>query len=335
MMGHWYIACLAGELARTPLARTICGRRIVLFRGAEGRAGALADRCAHRHMALSRGCVVKDGLQCCYHGWVYAADGKCVRIPAACGDAPQLGIGVIGVKSYPVVEKQGLVWIYVSDSDEAPASSPRDFPFFGAPRWQHWFMQREFEAAAFDCCENFLDCPHTAHVHRGLFRKENAKVNEVEITCGADWVQADFLNEERMDTLMGRAFFPKGATMKHTDRFMLPFTTRVDYRVNEQRHFVVMSQCTPVSENQTRVFTYMAFRFDPLARLIRLFYEPFAHRILDQDVDMLAKQAADIAATGPRRYIFHETDAIAREMRDLVEGRSLEGREPRRKKIAF
>jgi hypothetical protein len=79
----------------------------------------------------------------------------------------------------------------------------------------------------------------------------------------------------------------------------------------------------------------MAFRFDGWGPLLRLFYQPFAHRVLDQDVDVIRWQAEDISRHGPRRFTFHESDAIAREMSDLVSGRSLEGKDVRRKKIRF
>ena len=333
MRGHWYVACRSRQLRRRPLARVVLGEQLVLFRMRDGQVGALANRCAHRNLALSRGKVLADGLACAYHGWTYDPSGTCVRVPAACNDCSARGRP--RVRSYPVREKQGVVWVYLSAKGEEPEREPLDFPFHGKARWQHWFMERVFEGDAFNCAENFLDCPHTNHVHKGLFRTENTRENEVEITSGRDWVQAEFLNEGRIDTLLGRILCPKGGRMRHTDRFILPYVTRVDYRAQESRHFVVMSQCTPMGDDQTRVFTYMAFRFDGLGPLLRLFYQPFAHRVLDQDVDVIRWQAEDISRHGPRRFTFHESDAIAREMSALVSGRSLDGKDVRRKKIRF
>ncbi|MBT3570179.1 MAG: aromatic ring-hydroxylating dioxygenase subunit alpha [Opitutae bacterium] len=333
MRGHWYVACRSRQLRQRPFERVMLGEQLVLFRMRDGQVGALANRCAHRNLALSRGKVSADGLSCAYHGWTYDPSGTCVHVPAACnGCSPQARPRV---RSYPVCEKQGLVWVYLSAKGEEPEGEPLDFPFHGQSRWQHWFMERVFEGDAFNCAENFLDCPHTNHVHKGLFRTENTRENEVEITSGQDWVQAEFLNEKRMDTLLGRILCPKGGKMRHTDRFILPYVTRVEYRTHETRHFVVMSQCTPIGDDQTRVFTYMAFRFDGWGPLLRLFYQPFAHRVLDQDVEVIRWQTEDIRRFGSRSFVFHESDAIAREMHALVSGRSLEGKESRRKKIRF
>ena len=333
MRGHWYMACRSGQLQKRSLARVVLGEKLVLFRMQDGRVGALADRCLHRNMALSRGTVSADGLACAYHGWTYDPSGARVRVPAACNGCETQARP--GVRSHPVREKQGAVWIYLTADGEAPEGEPLDFPFHGQARWQHWFMERVFEGDAFNCAENFLDCPHTNHVHQGLFRTDNTRENEVEITSGRDWVQAEFLNEKRMDTLLGRIICPKGGEMRHTDRFILPYVTRVDYRVHESRHFVVMSQCTPMDEDLTRVFTYMAFRFDGWGPLLRLFYQPFADRVLDQDVDIIRQQTEDIRRYGPRRFMFHESDAIAREMHALLSGRSLDGKATRSKKIRF
>ena len=319
------------QVEKGPVGRTVLGEGLVVFRDVSGKIGLLADRCAHRNLALSRGKVTADGLRCAYHGWAWAADGKCAKIPAACDPGDCAGIRV---KSYLSRESQGFVWVWMAAEDGAePTYEPLKFPGMGQQGWRHFIMEREFAAAAFHCVENFLDVPHTAHVHRGLFRGEECKEIEIEVTGGADWVQAEFIGEERMDSWIGKLLVPEGSGIMHTDRFQLPYVTRVDYRMSEKRQYVVMSQCTPVSENVTRVFTWLAFRFEPLGGLVNLIFRPFAGRILDQDVDVLREQTEDLERTGKAKFLYHETDAIARGIRDLLDGKSLEGRAPERKKL--
>lgn len=330
MRSHWYIVCRAEQIAKGPVGRTVLGEALVVFRDVSGKIGVLADRCAHRNLALSRGKVTGDGLRCAYHGWAWAADGKCAKIPAACDPGDCAGIRV---RSYLCEEKQGFVWVWMAADGEKPESGPLEFPGMGEKGWRHFVMEREFQAAAFHCVENFLDVPHTAHVHRGLFRGEECKEIEIEVTGGADWVQAEFIGEERMDSWIGKLLVPEGSAIVHTDRFQLPFVTRVDYRMSEKRQYVVMSQCTPVSENVTRVFTWLAFRFEPLGGLVNLIFRPFAGRILDQDVDVLREQTEDLERMGKAKFLYHETDAIARGIRDLLDGKSLEGRSPERKRL--
>ena len=175
MRGHWYVACRSGQLKGRPLERVVLGERLVLFRGKDGKVGALANRCAHRNLALSRGRVEADGLACAYHGWTYDPSGTCVRVPAAC--KPFAKQARPRVPAYPVREKQGLIWAYLSEKGEKPEGEPIDFPYHDQSPWQHWFMERVFDGDAFNCAENLLDCPHTNHVHRGLFRSDDTREN--------------------------------------------------------------------------------------------------------------------------------------------------------------
>jgi len=325
---HWYIACRSRQLNAKPLARTILGEHLVLFRDAQGRPGALTDRCLHRNLALSLGRVDAEGLRCSYHGWSYGIDGSCRRIPAAPDPS---ACGHLKVHAFSVLEKQGFVWVYLGNGP--PPGEPLDFPRFEEQRWHHWVMEREFEGNAFHCVENFLDVPHTNYVHQGLFRSRESRVIELEISSGADWIQAEFLREERMESLIGRLLVPPDAAIRHTDRFMLPYVTRVEYSMGERRHYLVMSQCTPVTEERTRVFTYLAYRFEPLGGLVRAIFEPLSRRILDQDVEVIRKQTESLRRTGRPAFLYHETDAIAAGIRDLLQGRSLAGKPPVRKQL--
>src|SRR3954449_2187219 len=51
---YWYPVALARELGRKPLARTILGERIAIFRD-RGTLYALPNRCPHRGVPLSTG----------------------------------------------------------------------------------------------------------------------------------------------------------------------------------------------------------------------------------------------------------------------------------------
>jgi phenylpropionate dioxygenase-like ring-hydroxylating dioxygenase large terminal subunit len=328
---HWYIACRSPQIGSGPVARTVLGEPLVIFRGKDGKIAALADRCAHRNLALSRGKVTDDGLRCAYHGWTWGSDGHCTNIPSACEPS---ACQAIRVKSYPVREQQGFVWVWMAgEGKEGPTHEPLHFPWLGEPGWRHFVMERVFEANAFHCVENFLDVPHTAHVHRGLFRGEESKEIEIEVTSGEDWIEGEFLGEERMDSWIGKLLVPDGSSIRHVDRFQLPYVTRVDYRMSETRQYVVMSQCTPETEDRTRVFTYLGFRFEPFGGLVRLIFQPFAGAILDQDVEVLRQQTEDLKRTGAPRFLYHDTDAIARGIRELLDGKSLAGRPPERKRL--
>src|SRR2546430_7432436 len=79
---YWYVACPASELGRRPIARTLLGTPLVLFRSEQGSPAALLDRCAHRNLPLSEGRVIGEQIECAYHGWRYDGQGRCRRVPA-------------------------------------------------------------------------------------------------------------------------------------------------------------------------------------------------------------------------------------------------------------
>src|SRR5690349_4704699 len=77
----WFILCSSSELGGKPLARTLQGTPLVLFRGEGGKPGALMDRCPHRNVPLSLGRVTNGQLECGYHGWRFDTGGQCRLIP--------------------------------------------------------------------------------------------------------------------------------------------------------------------------------------------------------------------------------------------------------------
>src|SRR5688500_8706454 len=64
-----------------PLGTSLLGVPIGLGRDTGGVTHALHDLCAHRGTALSLGSVANDEIECPYHGWRFAGDGRCTRIP--------------------------------------------------------------------------------------------------------------------------------------------------------------------------------------------------------------------------------------------------------------
>jgi len=123
----WYAAGWSNEIGSDLLARRLLDEPIVMFRNAEGRAVALADRCAHRFVPLSKG-KIKDGvIECGYHGLCFDASGACVFNPHGDHFIPKAA----RVRSYKLVERDGIAWIWMGDPVLADESKIRAFPQFG------------------------------------------------------------------------------------------------------------------------------------------------------------------------------------------------------------
>ncbi|MBI3471855.1 MAG: Rieske 2Fe-2S domain-containing protein [Candidatus Solibacter usitatus] len=204
MEAYWYIACRSNELRRGPLATTILERPLVLFRGPEGRAAALEDRCLHRGAALSMGAIGGGVLACPYHGWRYATDGRVVEIPSMPERCPVPRH--LRAPSYPLAEQDGFVWVCPAPSPAV--ERPRRFPLLGEAGWTSFRMKTVFRAPVEDCLENFLDCPHATTVHRSWFRSPASKPVRVVIRSLEDGAVAEYFEEPREKSVVWALLSP-------------------------------------------------------------------------------------------------------------------------------
>jgi phenylpropionate dioxygenase-like ring-hydroxylating dioxygenase large terminal subunit len=301
----WYVACQSVELGRKPLARTVVGVPLVLFRDAGDKPAALLDRCPHRNVPLSLGRVVAGGrLECAYHGWQFEAGGRCAFIPGllAASDRERRA------PAAAVREHGGLVWVY-PELDETPAAEPYALPTT-LPGYARVVREVETEASLHATIENALDVPHTAYLHRGLFR--GGKRNEINATVrrSADRVEVQYDGEPRPSGVAGRVLSPGGGTVEHWDRFILPSIAQVEYRLGADVHFLVTSLCTPVTDFQTRMFAVVEFKTRFPARAVQRLLEPFALRIFGQDAKILRAQAENIRRFGGEQYMSTDLDFL-------------------------
>lgn len=107
---HWYPITTSSRVRSAPVALHRMGLRLVIFRGEDGRPRCLRDRCPHRGVALSRGRVKGDEIECPYHGFRFDGAGQCTAMPCEGRDA-RIPRG-LEVDVFPVREEHGLVWLW-------------------------------------------------------------------------------------------------------------------------------------------------------------------------------------------------------------------------------
>jgi phenylpropionate dioxygenase-like ring-hydroxylating dioxygenase large terminal subunit len=276
-------------------------------------AHAFEDRCPHRSAPLSAGFVKNGCLVCPYHGWSFGDDGICTHIPALSKDTTIPSAA--RARSYPVLEQQGYVWVWPSDAETT--SQPFQFPFLAESGWITFRMRTRFDSSLEACLENFLDCPHTATVHRGWFRQPDTREVAATVRRHADGVDVAFADEPVTNSLVSRLLYPKGLLLKHTDRFIMPNVSRVDYEFGPQHHYIITSHAVPITDTQTQVFTVITFRHGRIGWLMRLMFEPMSRRIIQQDVDILKKHGDNVRRFGQEKQTHAETDLIALHMQSL------------------
>lgn len=323
----WYVACTSAELEPGKTVRSsLYGHPIVLFRDATGKPVALLDRCPHRNVPLSGGCVETGTLRCPYHGWRFGEDGRCVEVPGLVGEAdlPARRAGAFACE-----QRQGLIWIW-GEAGATPNRAPHELPHYGAPGYTSAIQVFEVDATLHAVAENTLDVPHTAFLHGGLFRKPGRNLEiEVAVRRWHDRVEAEYIGETAPEGLVGRILAPGGGTVVHFDRFWLPGICEVDYRLGDRSHINVRSLLTPLEAGRTRLTAVTCARLPVPGWLIKPILLPVAKRIFGQDAQILTAQSDAIETFGGERFVSTELDALGPEILRLLRNAERGDRSPR------
>lgn len=301
----WYVAAMPADVTdRRPLARTVLGERLVLWRDRSGAVTALTDRCLHRNAPLSAGDLFDGCVGCPYHGWTYDASGQLVGVPAQADGAE---VPALAIRRWPTRESDGLVWVWMGDGP--PDKDPFPMPFAGEPGWTHYTMVTDFANGVTQLVENFMDVPHTVFVHAGWFRRPARKRVRMHVERTPDSVLVTYDQPDDRIGFTSRILNPTGEPMVHTDRFYLPNVTRVDYHFG-RRGFVITSTCTPVSASETRVYTRIGYNVGSRAfqRLIRPFLPWYTRRVIEQDVQIMQVQGDNLRHHGAEAFHHAEAD---------------------------
>ena len=159
----WHPVALSCDLGEEPVPVRLAGQGWALARIGGGLV-AFADACPHRRARLSAGSVSDGTLQCMYHGWRFAADGRCVDIPAL-GDAAQIPARAALHRAAEVTEHDGLVWL----APQPPRAALPELAPGGALEAEGVATVRlpvlRIEANAAMLIDNFLDEAHLPFVH--------------------------------------------------------------------------------------------------------------------------------------------------------------------------
>src|SRR5690348_2723090 len=163
---YWLPILLSWELPEPdcPPVRVRClGERMVAFRDTQGRLGLIDEFCAHRGISLWFGRNEENGLRCPYHGWKYDVTGQCIDVPS---EPVESGFcKKIKLKSYPLVERGGILWAYMGPSELQPPFPA--FEFSALPHSHCYFSKRWQECNFLQAMEGGIDSSHVSWLHSG------------------------------------------------------------------------------------------------------------------------------------------------------------------------
>jgi len=319
LKSSWQMAALSREVGARPLARTVAGTPLVLFRTPVG-VSALIDRCPHRNYPLSEGRLVEGSLQCPYHGWRFGPDGACVEVPGCTlseGQDQRLAATPVVVR-----EINGAVLIRLDGDASQPLP---DLTVWGAPDHDHfWWSQGVWRGRALDALENVLDPFHTNFIHDGIIRRSSRRVPvRLSVETGENWIESIVEQPQPDLGWMSRLLEPP----RERSRTRLHGPTTVQARWEGPRGLTLCVTVffTPVTETTLAPFACFT---TPKGRgpgwlkqaAIRLFLET----VVAQDRRALSRQLDNIERFGAPRFLQGPGDLLGARVARLFNGERLE-----------
>jgi vanillate O-demethylase monooxygenase subunit len=318
----WYVACTPDEIADGPLGRQICGEKIAFFRGPEGKVAAVEDFCPHRGAALSLGTVQDGKLVCGYHGLVMGCNGKVVSMPGQ-----RVG-GFPGVRSFPVEERYGFIWIWPGDPALADPSKIHHLEWAVNPEWAYGGGLYHINCEYRLMIDNLMDLTHETYVHGSSIGQKEIDEAPVHTRIEGDEV----ITERFMENIMPPPFWrlalrgndlPDDVPVDRWQicRFTAPSHVMIEVGValagkggyHAEPQFkassIVVDFITPETETSHWYFWGMARNFKPHDEALTASIREGQGKIFGEDMEVLERQQANLVANPERKLLMLNIDA--------------------------
>lgn len=285
----WYTTVPLDRIETGPVAFTLLGEPIVLWKGPDGAPMATQDRCCHRTAKLSRGFVENGNIVCGYHGWTYNGEGLCVHIPQAPGQAQQRNLRI---PAYHCRARNGYVWVALED----PLV---DLPVIPEDEMQGVRCIQQFhelwQTSSLRFLENAFDNSHFSYVHRTTFGDSG---NPLPSSYEIHEHRFGFESKTVVDVVNPvSSHLLTGTTEPRTTRFLnntyyVPFCRRFGCRYPNGLIHTIFNCATPVDDDHIMLSQWL-YRNDseetaPAEALIA-----FDRRVTDEDREILESTDPD------------------------------------------
>jgi phenylpropionate dioxygenase-like ring-hydroxylating dioxygenase large terminal subunit len=326
----WYVAGWLWEMTSGPFVRTILGQPLLLFQNPDGATAALLDRCPHRALPLSKGRVTDGIVQCAYHGMKFDGTGRCIHIPSQDTIPP-----TAQVRSFPCVERNGLVWVWMGDSLKANSASIPDLYWLSDPSWGARGTAFNVRCNWRLVIDNLMDLTHLTFVH-------GRTIGNLATTTGAETIaeRIDDANVRVTRWMMGvqppPTYVRVGGFAGAVDRWQiihwrLPSVIRIDVGATDAGTGIRegarvggirmqnVNMITPETETTSHYFWAQAHDFSPAdAAVTEAVYQEI-HTTFLEDVSIFEAQQASLDRDPSRPRVDLVSDLGGVQVRRLID----------------
>ncbi len=252
----WYFVALSRQVATAGLKRyEVMGEPVLVGRTRAGGVYAMRDICPHRAAPLSAGRLVEhDGegetVECPYHGWRFRTDGVCAAIPSLCeGQGPEAER--IKVRSYPVRESQGMVFVWMASDARNPSEPDHEPPVFpgaeGEAKLVEWM---DFDSHIDHAVVGLMDPAHGPYVHKQWWwRSEKSMHEKAKVFAPRDYGWAMVRHAPSSNS---RLYKILGGAPATEITFRLPGYRWEHIQVGEKQ-VLALTLLTPINDTKTRI----------------------------------------------------------------------------------
>lgn len=337
----WYVAAMPEEIPSTalasdknliqtdsnlirPLARKIANYPIAFYRDKNQNVHALEDFCPHRGLPLSKGFLdaEQDKVICGYHGMVMNHDGSCHAMPG------QNVSRLRGIRSYPIVERFGFIWIWVGDESKADDSLIPDLAWANSNDWtyggDYYHMKCDYRLLI----DNLMDLTHETYVHASSIGQ-----SEIEEVAPTTSQEGEEIRVERlMKHITPPPFWGDALSANNIDReslcdrwqvcrFVPPSQVMIDVGValadqgfqtapaDKKVAAIVVDLITPETETSCHYFWGMARNFNVTDKQLTDEMRTAQGKIFAEDLEILESQQENLLRNPDRRLIPLNIDA--------------------------
>jgi phenylpropionate dioxygenase-like ring-hydroxylating dioxygenase large terminal subunit len=293
----WYYAVAGRRLnPRAMLAKVMLGEPVLLGRDTTGAPFALRDLCPHRGMPLSAGNFDGREVECCYHGWRFDTGGQCTAIPALV-PGQTFAPSRVHVRSYPVREVQGNIWVFFGEDPAAAPEIPDIDGFYdAAPR----LVETVSFAASIDhAVVGLMDPAHGPFVHRAWWWRSRHSIQvKAKAFAPSPW---GFTMSQHAPSVNSRAYRLLGGAPETEIVFRLP-SVRMEH-IHAGRHLVGnLTAITPIDDRTTEI-NHCIYWTSPWLSVLKPLLRPYVRAFLQQDRAIMERQQQGLRFEPPLMLI--------------------------------
>jgi len=328
-INQWYVAAWDYEIDRNPLARTICGEPIMLYRRFDRRVVAMRDACPHRMLPLSMGIKEGDNIRCRYHGLLIDSEGNGVEMPLKKDPIARTAC----VQTYPIIERHRFAWIWIGHPDKA---DPSLIPHFWPCSDPAWTFDGGYIGIACDYrlgIDNLMDLTHETHVHAGSIGQPELMETPMETTSAGNevfvkrWMPAidappfwrnALKREGKVDRWQVCQFIAPSSVIIDVGVAPVGAGATIDHHDQGVRGFVI-DALTPASANTSHYFWGMARNFDIDDAGFTARFKAQQGAVFQEDVAILEAQQTSIERNPDLRLRAYNIDGGGVRSRLVIE----------------